>query len=410
MDRPQAKANAAANPVMPRVRLELLPSMILLCSLPFAHTIALRLICLFVGLLLAAPTLRREWRLLPCALAIVVWAGICLASVAWSVRPAYSFGEFRNEVFYPVVAFATFYAMARGEGALRAWALSLAAGFFVAAAFAVYYYFRLPLAWQKADFLLGDVNQLSTYLVLIAPIFAAFALQRRATASGLRALLIAAGALFIAAGWFTQNRTLWLALLAQTIVFAALYLWREERKVSVRDLATVVVICAAILGLFALTSYNKSGVIPLDAAGWETDLDQSMRPKIWRYGLEMWAQRPLLGYGYGRGILGDEFTRSFGTMVLHAHNMFLDYALETGAVGLCILAVLFASLAWKFVGFVRANERETRIIGIAGLCLVIGAIAKSTTDDPLVRENSLLFWALLGMLLGRVPRQVRPPR
>jgi O-antigen ligase len=394
---------AAVVIAVPRVRWGLLPSMILLCILPFAHTVALRLACLFVGFLIAAPVLLRERRTLPCRWPIVLWAAVCLASVAWSVRPDYSIGEWRSEVVYPLLTFFTLYATTRADAAWRASAWSLAAGFLVVAGSAASYLWS-PQAWIEPGALLGDVNHVSTYLVLVAPAFAAFALQEPATASRLRMPLIAGVTLFIVTGWLTQNRTLWLALAVQTTLFAALYLWRAvpQRERSVRGLLTVGVICAAMLVLFTLSSFNKSGAMPVDAEGLKTNLEQSVRPQIWRLVFERWTERPLLGYGFGREILGEELVRLGGRFATHSHNIFLNSALETGVMGLASLVLLFASLAGKFRALLLAGDRDTRIIAIAGLCLLAGALIKSTTDIALFRGNGLLFWALLGMFLGRV--------
>jgi hypothetical protein len=48
----------------------------------------------------------------------------------------------------------------------------------------------------------------------------------------------------------------------------------------------------------------------------------------------------------------------------------------------------------------RSTEPDTAAIGAAGLALVAGMIVKNLADDFFVRQNALLFWALVGAGLG----------
>ncbi len=85
---------------------------------------------------------------------------------------------------------------------------------------------------------------------------------------------------------------------------------------------------------------------------------------------------------------------------MHAHNTFLNRALETGLAGLAAF-VYPAGFGRHRVPARRAERRpDTAAIGAAGLALVAGVIVKNLTDDFFVRQNALLFWALVGAGLG----------
>jgi len=328
------------------------------------------------------------------------------------VRPGYSLGELKAELFYPVLAFLAFHATFRDEASWRAGGAALAAGMLVVAALAATYV-GSTLQWHLQDTgaLLADVNQVSTTLVLVAPLFAALAIRASSRAGPrLRAAWVAGGVLYVVTALETGNRTLWLALVAQIAVFSGLYLWREApaRRVSVRVAAGAALVCAAMLTLFALSSYSKSGEVPLDARGLRANLEQSVRPQIWSLALEKWAERPLLGHGFGREIVRDHLLQADSRFATHSHNLPLNVALEVGLVGLAAYALLLACLALRFWKCLFAEDPGVRILAMAGLCLLVGALAKGMTDVPLVRANGLMFWALLGILLGRI-RGARAP-
>jgi len=87
-------------------------------------------------------------------------------------------------------------------------------------------------------------------------------------------------------------------------------------------------------------------------------------------------------------------------MLMHAHNMFLNRALETGLPGVAGFVLLLGSVAIAFRRVARSANPGTAAIGAAGLALVAGVVIKNLTDDFFVRQNALLFWSLVGAGLG----------
>ena len=97
----------------------------------------------------------------------------------------------------------------------------------------------------------------------------------------------------------------------------------------------------------------------------------------------------------------DAFLAHFNDpMMVHAHNAFLNRALQTGLPGLAAFVALIASVAVSFWRVARSGDHDTAAIGAAGLALVAGTVIKNLTDDYLVQENALLFWSLAGAGLG----------
>jgi len=89
----------------------------------------------------------------------------------------------------------------------------------------------------------------------------------------------------------------------------------------------------------------------------------------------------------------------------HAHNLFLNTWLQTGAIGVVLETVLLLCLAvtvWK----VRSVDPS---LCAAGIALVAGMIAKNTTDDFMWQTTMLAFWSFAGLMLGSAQRRIEPP-
>src|SRR4051812_47028333 len=116
---------------MNRQLLHLVPAWVFLFILPFTHTVALRLLALFTASVVAALQFYQDrpvfavpaWRWL------VYWALLPFALAGFSVDPAYSLGEAKTEVMYPMMAFFVFYVGIRSEHRLRVAVLVLIAAF-----------------------------------------------------------------------------------------------------------------------------------------------------------------------------------------------------------------------------------------------------------------------------------------
>jgi O-antigen ligase len=89
--------------------------------------------------------------------------------------------------------------------------------------------------------------------------------------------------------------------------------------------------------------------------------DFSGRVPIWQFAISMIEQRPLLGYGYGVFWLGDNapaapFWRGTFNFVPHAHNGFLELALDAGFVGLLLYGAALVLLVTRLFGLIKARQ------------------------------------------------------
>ena len=94
----------------------ILPAALFVGILPLTHTIMPRLLLLFLTVVAAAYVWRNEGTpVVPARGALLVWAAMAIASLAWSVDIDYSGGEVVNEIGYAMAAFLSFFVLSRSE-------------------------------------------------------------------------------------------------------------------------------------------------------------------------------------------------------------------------------------------------------------------------------------------------------
>jgi O-antigen ligase len=125
------------------------------------------------------------------------------------------------------------------------------------------------------------------------------------------------------------------------------------------------------------------------------------RLPLWDVAARMIRERPLIGHGYGRAILAPELREAMGAdLYEHPHNLVASVWLQTGAVGVALLALALVALAVRYASFFRSRDDRLAFVGIMGLALVAGFVVKNLTDDFLYRSGAREFFALNAMLLG----------
>jgi len=378
--------------------------------LPIAHTTPARFACLVLSVVGVIASYRRR---LPSqrpplflVLAIGFWFCVCLFACLASIEPAYSWGEFRNEVLSTVAAFVVFYVATDDATTLRRWRVALLASFVTVVTVAAVSYL-VGVDWSRAGFV-GDRNAYSTYVVLIVPFLCLQWFETRATSLTWR---IGMGIAIVAAlvtGAFTQNRNMWFAIAGEFVVFALLVLGRlpaaDRRRLRKRAIVTGLLGTLVLVAALAYVVRQKA-VVSHTSTEEQARFDRDPRFEIWAYAAERIRQRPWSGYGYGRGILRSDFRTHFDNpLKWHGHNLVVDYVLEAGVVGGVAIVLLFIALLARAIALYRSGRPELWPAGAWVITMLAGIAFKVMTDDILVRETSLLFWSVLGMTFGLASR------
>jgi O-antigen ligase len=248
----------------------------------------------------------------------------------------------------------------------------------------------------------GGVGDYSTYLILVLPflLLAAIKAPIKKFPSNLVWLLLP---ILLMGGYLTLNRAFWPALIVVSTIFGLLYFFRTNSpRINKRIIGI-----AILLGILAVTQFisvvkHKAAPTGTDAEIVTKAMQEDPRISLWKFAIKDIRERPLTGAGFGRGAWRQPFHG-----YLHAHNLFLDYALQMGVGGLLALMLLFWAIGREFWMLYRAKDSDISLIGIVGLALLCGVIAKNMTDDFFVRQHALLFWALVGMCLGYGKRRIQ---
>jgi O-antigen ligase len=258
------------------------------------------------------------------------------------------------------------------------------------------------------------VGAYSTYLVLVIPLLPLLLLPPPEGFGGRLPVLAGAVALLgllLFAARLTENRMVWIALVAAALLAAVLCAWRWRARLARSPWRWTAILVAMLLIL---------GALFLDAAGKRARTDfapgapvgrtlaEDPRFVLWTHTFERIRERPWLGYGFVKSILREELRSTLhNPMLAHAHNLFVSQWVQTGAIGVLTLLGLLAAIAWRYWGFARSADGPLAALGICGLTLLTAFLVKNMTDDFFVRPTSKEFWALNAMLVGHGIRRAR---
>ncbi|HZN85440.1 MAG TPA: O-antigen ligase family protein [Burkholderiales bacterium] len=372
----------------------------------FSHTVALRLLLLAAGIVLASITIARDRHgikaLPPIWLPFLLWGLWAAASIAWSVEPDRSEKEWRNEVFYTGAALWICFVGAQARNAGRIVLPVLGITITAAIAIALWTYSRgwteYLVGWHSGP---GDHSSaLLTLLPCLA--MAAWYGSRAGWARPVRVLMPLLAVLFAASAYFTLNRTLWLGFAVQLMLLGGLLLMRSDRFQRARlTRQRILSACVALIAVISLAFFSIQAT--REATGTGKALQADPRLLLWPEVVEQIAERPLVGYGFGRGLLREPLREDFGTLdshLWHTHNIVLEALVQGGLSGLVLLALLLGMLLREGWRYARSADERTMACGIALIGVVAGMVVRNMTDTLFVRQNSLFFWGMAGVLLG----------
>lgn len=366
----------------------LLPMLVF--SLPFAHTTALRnlLAGLLTLLVLSWSIGRQSWpgpsRLL------FAWLGVALLSVAWSIDPLLSASEFAAGALLPMGCCWAAWTWLNDEGRARWMTLAMLAGLIAI--------LSLRIAVLVADFQAtapiqglydiywpgrGVASTISIFALSMA-VLAFYGNQRRL---GIAILVIA-----LAVGAQNWNRMFWLAALMTAVPAFVL----AGRPGPLRWLWVCIGLALVVSGL-AYSLWLKFPELTWIEIVLRTFSDD-VRWDMWQQWAGVIGDRPLLGYGFGQKLVqqaGSGQLEPWVWELAHVHNVLGNILVQLGLLGI----VVYLAMLGRFLrGFGRAlRQPASRPAAVAGISLITGMLAKNMTDDFMQYAALILFWILLGM-------------
>jgi O-antigen ligase len=383
-----------------RLSLAAWTSALLIASALFSNTVALRLLLLVMCFGLALVVAVREHgtvrTLPPLWAAFLLWAAWAWLSLAWSVEPERSLKELRNETVYVAIAFWMCYVAAQARESARVVLPIVGAAVVMLCAVALY---NFPVGLlRNGERWHGGPGNLSTIVLILMPCALMVGwYAHRVNHARLRNWALALMVLLLAAAYTTLNRTVWFGIAFEFVLIAGIVALRDGSASSLRAKAVgaaAVVAAVAAATLMSELSEAERYVGPIVVAG-------DARLKLWPEVLEHIKERPLTGYGFGRGLLREPLRAELKHPHLwHAHNLFLEAVLQVGIPGLVFLLILLAATLREGWRLARAPDALAAACGIALLGVVGGMLIRNMTDTLWVRHNALAYWAVLGVLLA----------
>jgi len=394
---------------------------VLLAILPLAHVTALRNVLVGVTAGLALLQFRLgPWRGVPGFVPWLVWLGFAAASVAWSALPYISFQSFRTDQLYPFVIFLVSFVLMRFLGGRLAAVIGTAAGTLMClttmlAALVSGYDPKADepvagtlgwLAWKA-----GDVTDSSTYVTFMAvPLFLILTTSRRPWRRWAAAVWLV---VFGAIGFMSESRTLVASLFVSFAGFL-IVLGILRGRLHLKSVVTIVLlgVLVSAASLEVISRARLPGPHPNDRSAALQMIMSDPRPAIWEAYLGLAGRTPWFGVGLGRSVPSrvyhlqdDGDLRQIDVHApTHAHNVFLDLVLQIGLVGLAIWIWLHVEILRLTLKRARQGGDREKAWAAAAVALVLAMLVKNSTNDLIVYGNAILFWALLGTMLGLVWR------
>jgi O-antigen ligase len=195
----------------------------------------------------------------------------------------------------------------------------------------------------------------------------------------------------------SDSITAFLACSGTALIVAVVW---ASRRTGAWPAAAIMLFCAgAAVVVTSLLGLDSSSF--LDALGRNANL--TGRTEMWPPLIRAIEDRPFLGYGFAnffnggpyQDYLGD-FIAKFNWVPPHAHNSFIQIALDTGLIGLGVfLVVLFTALRRDVALIVQGNN----VLDLWPFALVVYLILGSYDETYFAQQNTLEWIFFVAALL-----------
>jgi len=211
-----------------------------------------------------------------------------------------------------------------------------------------------------------------------------------------------AAALMASSIFLSGSRGGVLAFAAQIVVLAAFRFRRADSRRTAIELGVLAVVAAAML--VWLGNSELLGRVTGIPAATHAEISDGTRLNIDRDCVRMFFRKPVIGWGLGTfSVVYPQF-RSFYTdfKIDHAHNDYLEFLLETGAIGFCVILWFLVSVYRS--GFKKLNGSGAGTnteVAVASLVGITGILVHSCVDFNLqIPANMALFLILCTIAAG----------
>ena len=381
---------------------------ILAGMLPFAQITTSREIGLLLGLVFwtARMALSGKWDLVrtPLDLPLALLAAVGLFSLFFAVDPSYTLHELRGEMLKGILCFYLSVNNLRTEARARIVFAALVTGVVVMDYYGVIHFYLVGGSLTQLFIpieasLHRGPQELGTYLVQTAPylFLGFFLIKDLKTRAGLLGLLL----LHFLLAYLTLSRMVMIALVFE--FFLVLLIRGVSWKMVVGGAVVVLLIASLLMPRHIIVwgdlARGEFRIGKLAVAGLK-----GTRLELWDAALDHLRRHPFQGLGFGRESYSKKFpdVKDPNPMMWHAHNTYLNLALELGLQGLAVFLFLLYRILrhlWPGGGLSFYKQQRADLAGpivAATWVMTAGYLMRNITDDLYNNDAALLFWLLVG--------------
>ena len=194
------------------------------------------------------------------------------------------------------------------------------------------------------------------------------------------------------------------------VVIVPLFFWRQ---IVAKRISIVVSLTLILLVLLVIVTPIKSKFIYRNWS--ETisgqfvdnpDRNDSIQLRLGaqRFFLQYFRHHLFTGVGYGKSNLrkiDESSSRPCPGGAIHAHNVFFDFALQTGVQGLAaFLLLVFAQFRVAVQGLKQSTELFDRFVFTGALCYMSGFWVRMQFDDVYRSGTALAYWMIMAITVS----------
>ena len=341
-------------------------------------------------------------------LGLLAWSALC---ALLSPYRAFAVAEGLRVLLGAGVYFAAAFVLTPRE--VRALPLALiCTGALVAAGGLFQFGAGLETRTNEVTGIFGNHEQFGSFLALLFPPALALALDTNADK---RRLLAQGAALMLGAALLlARTRSAWAGAAAGCVLLSLLVLRyvpvklnRANKALMIGPALLVLLAFAGLLGVSQIAPLVSTRAATL-ARGTE-DTSLADRLHRWRAAARMASEKPVTGWGLGAWPVtqgrwthqGDDVPEVLASGTGHsnlAHNFWVQWAAETGGVGLALQVAVVAAFIGRILAALRSADREGRHRLMAALAAVVaGAVDMIGAPSYTFPGVSSLWWVWMGL-------------
>ncbi len=246
-------------------------------------------------------------------------------------------------------------------------------------------------------------NVMGALLAMTFPLGMANLLFAGKRISRLEYVLYALGSVAMMVGlWTLPSRGAWLGVGIAILLLLTIHSRWGRLVVGVGILVAVVLVTTESGRQFLFSEALLGITVPNPEAFDPFQWGLEQRVEIWRRSYALARIFPLTGIGMGTFqetmravVIDDTFLYSWP----HAHNIFLQVAVDLGLIGLIAWSLLLIGLGWCYFHMARADDRLVRAFGRGGGASLLAFVIHGLVDAPLwgMVRASVFTWLVWGL-------------